>query len=67
MDEWTHGDFAGCMGPGVWTGSGFGPAIREPVGRIQWAGDDTATYAYHCISGAAQAGERAANEALAAD
>jgi hypothetical protein len=37
MDEWTRGDFAGCMGPGVWTGSGFGPAVREPVGRVHWA------------------------------
>ncbi|OBH83836.1 MULTISPECIES: FAD-dependent oxidoreductase [unclassified Mycobacterium] len=67
MDEWTRGDFAGCMGPGVWTGAGFGPAVREPVGRLHWAGVDTATYPYHCVSGAAQSGERAANEVLAAD
>src|SRR5262249_16150694 len=32
MDEWTRGDFAGCMGFGVWTGYGFGPAIRAPSG-----------------------------------
>lgn len=67
MDEWTRGDFAGCMGPGVWTGSGFGPAVREPVGRVHWAGVDTSTYPYHCVSGAAQSGERAANEMLAAN
>ncbi|ORA17304.1 hypothetical protein BST12_19730 [Mycobacterium angelicum] len=67
MDEWTRGDFAGCMPPGVWTGTGFGPAVREPVGRVHWAGVDTATYAYHCVSGAAQSGERAANEVLSAD
>jgi monoamine oxidase len=67
MDEWTRGDFAGCMGPGVWTGSGFGPAVREPVGRVHWAGVDTSTYPYHCVSGAAQSGERAAKEVLAAD
>lgn len=67
MDEWTRGDFAGCMGPGVWTGSGFGPAVREPVGRVHWAGVDTSTYSYHCVSGAAQSGERAAREVLAAD
>jgi monoamine oxidase len=57
MDEW----------PGGWTGSGFGPAVREPVGRVHWAGVDTSTYSYHCVSGAAQSGERAAAEALAAD
>jgi monoamine oxidase len=67
MDEWTRGDFAGCMGPGVWTGHGFGPAIRDPVGRVHWAGVDTSTYPYHCVSGATQSGERAAKEALAAD
>jgi monoamine oxidase len=67
MDEWSRGDFAGCMGPGVWTGSGFGPAVREPVGRVHWAGVDTSTYPYHCVSGAAQSGERAAREMLAAD
>ncbi|MGV7250692.1 flavin monoamine oxidase family protein [Mycobacterium kansasii] len=67
MDEWTRGDFAGCMGPGVWTGHGFGPAVREPVGRVHWAGVDTSTYPYHCVSGAAQSGERAAREVLAAD
>ena len=67
MDEWTRGDFAGCMGPGVWTGHGFGPAVREPVGRVHWAGVDTSTYSYHCVSGAAQSGERAAKAVLAAD
>jgi len=64
MDEWTRVDFAGCMPPGGRTGTGFGPAVREPVGRLHWAGVDTAT---HCASGAAQSGEHAAKEVLAAD
>jgi monoamine oxidase len=67
MDEWTRGDFAGTPGPGVLTGFGFGPAIREPVGRIHWAGVDTATYPYQGFSGAIQSGERAAKELLAAE
>ena len=67
MDEWTRGDFAGCMGPGVWTASGFREAVHEPVGRVHWAGVDTSTYPYHSISGATQSGLRAANEVLAAD
>ena len=67
MDEWTRGDFAAVPGPGVYTGFGFGPAIREPIGRIHWAGVDTATYPYASFSGAVQSGERAAKEVLAAD
>ncbi len=44
-----------------------GQWLREPVGRVHWAGVDTSTYSYHCVSGAAQSGERAAQEVLAAD
>lgn len=64
--EWLRGDYASTPGPRVLTASGFGPALRAPVGRIHWAGVDTATVWYQSIEGATQAGERAADEAIAA-
>jgi monoamine oxidase len=65
-EEWTRGCFAAFPGPGVYTAQGFGPAIRRPVGRIHWAGVDTATDWYGGMEGAVQSGQRAAAEVLAA-
>ncbi|MEY2514104.1 MAG: monoamine oxidase [bacterium] len=48
--------------PGVLTT--FGVALREPVGRIHWAGSETATYWNGYMDGANSAGERAAREVL---
>jgi monoamine oxidase len=64
--EWFRGDYAGTPGPRVLTAFGFGPAIRAPVGRIHWAGVDTATVWYHHLEGAAQSGVRAALEVVEA-
>ena len=50
--------------PGVLTG--FGPALRAPVGRIHWASTETATAHLGMIEGAIRSGERAAEEVLAA-
>jgi monoamine oxidase len=44
----------------------FGPALREPVGPLHWAGTETATRWNGYIDGALQSGERAAREVLAA-
>ncbi|MGH2951002.1 MAG: flavin monoamine oxidase family protein [Solirubrobacterales bacterium] len=33
-EEWTRGCYAGHFAPGVWTQ--YGPALREPVGRLHW-------------------------------
>ena len=52
------------MGPGVMTE--YGGALRAPVGRIRWAGTETATVWTGYMDGAVQAGKRAASEALAA-
>ena len=49
--------------PGVLTA--YGPALREPVGRIYWAGTETATYWNGYMDGAVSAGLRAAREVLA--
>jgi monoamine oxidase len=62
LDEFTRGDFSAVPGPGVWTG--YGAALRKPVGRIHWAGVDTCTYPANSFSGAVQSGERAAKEVL---
>ncbi len=42
-----------------------GAAIREPVGRIHWAGTETATASIGYMDGAVRSGERVAAEVLA--
>ncbi len=61
-EPWTRGGPV-CMLP---TGglTGYGPALREPTGRIHWAGTETATEWNGYMEGAVQSGERAAREAL---
>jgi hypothetical protein len=49
--------------PGGWTSRG--PWLREPVGRIHWAGSETATRWIGFMDGAVSAGQRAAREVLA--
>jgi monoamine oxidase len=51
------------MPPGTWTG--FGPALREPVGPVHWAGSETATRWAGYMDGAVRSGERAAADVLA--
>jgi monoamine oxidase len=63
-EEWSRGCYEGYTPPGVLTA--FGPALREPVGPLHWAGTETATRWNGYIDGALQSGERAAREALAA-
>ena len=41
-----------------------GPAIREPVGRIHWAGTETSNYWNGYMDGAVRSGQRAAREVL---
>jgi monoamine oxidase len=59
-EEWSGGGPTSNFGPGGW--SECGPALREPVGRIHWAGTETATVWSGYMEGALQAGERAAAE-----
>lgn len=59
-EEYTRGCYAGYMPPGVW--SSYGPALRAPIGRIHWAGTETATAWNGYMEGAVQSGERAAAE-----
>ncbi len=61
-DEWSRGCYAGYMPPGVWTS--YGHALRASVGRIHWAGTETAAEWNGYIEGALASGERAAREVL---
>lgn len=63
-EEYTRGCYAGYMPTGVW--SLYGQALRLPIGRLHWAGTETATVWNGYMDGAIQSGERAAAEALAA-
>ncbi len=62
-EEWTRGCPVSTLSPGVLYD--FGSALREPVGRIHWAGTETSTYWNGYMDGAVRAGERAAAEVLA--
>ena len=44
----------------------FGEALRRPVGRIYWAGTETARQCMGYMEGAIESGDRAASEVLAA-
>jgi monoamine oxidase len=60
LEPWTRGCYAGYMPPGVW--SDYGAALREPVGRLHWAGTETAETFAGYMDGAVRSGERAATE-----
>ncbi|HTQ14485.1 MAG TPA: flavin monoamine oxidase family protein [Rhizomicrobium sp.] len=62
-DEWARG-YVGFMPPGLLTR--YGTALREPCGRIHWAGSETAEHWYGYIEGALLSGVRAAEEVMAA-
>jgi monoamine oxidase len=59
-ERWTRGCYVGFTPPGVLLD--FGEAIRAPVGRIHWAGAETATLWNGYMDGALRSGTRAAKE-----
>ncbi len=61
-EPYTRGCPVAVPAPGVLTT--YGVALREPVGRIHWAGAETATYWNGYMDGAVRAGKRAAAEVL---
>jgi monoamine oxidase len=61
-ETWNRGCPVAVLGPGTLTE--FGTALRAPVGRIHWAGTETATFWNGYMDGAVRSGERAANEVL---
>ncbi len=62
-DPWSGGCYVGVMPPGLMTR--VGEALRAPVGRIHFAGTETATRWAGYFDGALEAGDRAAREVLA--
>ncbi len=64
-EPYSRGCYAGVLGPGAWTA--YGRALREPVGRIHWAGTETATRWMGYMDGAIQSGRRAAAEIMQAE
>jgi monoamine oxidase len=64
QERWSGGCYLAHMPPGVLTQ--FGRALRAPVGRVHWAGTETATVSHGTIDGAIRSGSRAAAEVLAA-
>jgi monoamine oxidase len=65
QEAWSGGGPTSNFGPGGWTECGS--ALREPLGRVHWAGTEAATIWSGYMEGALQAGERAAAEVLASD
>lgn len=63
-ERWTMGSPVASVQPGATVA--YGSTIREPFGRVHWAGTETATYWAGYMDGAVRAGERAATEVAAA-
>jgi len=66
--DWMAEEFSrGCYGahftPGVWTA--YGDALREPVGRIHWAGAECSPVWNGYMEGAVRSGETAADDVAA--
>lgn len=62
MDEWSGGCYTGLMIPG--TMMHYGKYLREPAGRIHWAGTETAERWMGYFDGAVESGQRARDEVL---
>lgn len=61
-DPWTGGCPVANPLPGAL--SEFGPLLRAPMGRVHWAGTETAVEWTGYMEGAMESGERAAREVL---
>jgi monoamine oxidase len=61
-EQYSGGCYAGYFPPGSVTA--VGRSLREPCGRLHWAGTETAREGMTFIEGALESGERAAAEAL---
>ncbi len=61
-ERFSRGGPVGILGPGTLTA--YGPALRQPVRRVHWAGTETAIYWNGYMDGAVSSGERAAREVM---
>lgn len=62
-EAWTRGAFTAYLPPGAWPA--YGEALRAPVGRVHWAGTETATRWTGYFDGGVRSGEDAAAAVLA--
>ncbi len=62
-EQWTRGCPVGI--PSMGTLVAYGSRVRQPVGRIHWAGTETSNYWNGYMDGAVRSGQRAAAEVLA--
>ena len=62
--RWHRGGPVGVAGPGTLVAHGY--ALREPVGRIHWAGTESSSFWAGYMDGAVRSGQRAAAEVLSA-
>uniref|UniRef100_A0AC11DIY1 Monoamine oxidase A n=1 Tax=Ovis aries TaxID=9940 RepID=A0AC11DIY1_SHEEP len=62
QEQYSGGCYTAYYPPGIMTQ--YGRVIRQPVGRIYFAGTETATQWSGYMEGAVEAGERAAREVL---
>jgi monoamine oxidase len=63
-EPWTRGCSMAHFPTGVLTQ--YGRRLREPVGRVHWAGTETASVSWGAMDGAVRSGERVADEILSA-
>ena len=61
-ERYSGGGMISHAPPGVLTE--FGPALREPCGRIHWAGTESSAVMCGWVDGAVRSGERAATEVV---
>ncbi len=61
-EVWSRGCYGAHFPPGAWTN--YGHALRTPIGRIFWAGTETATRWMGYIEGAIESGLRSAHEVM---
>ncbi len=59
-EEWIRGGYGAHLAPGTWTD--YGELLREPEGRIHWAGSETSAVWNGYMDGAVRSGERVAAE-----
>jgi monoamine oxidase len=61
-EQWSRGCYGAFFPAGTWLSCGA--ALRQPVGRIHWAGTETSEVFAGYIDGAVRSGERVAAEVM---
>jgi len=62
QEQWSRGCSFAHLPPGML--SRHGPLLAQPMGRVHWAGTETATTSHGAVDGAIRSGQRAAREVL---